>query len=139
MTGDDAKSVSARLNEVECLWLAERWQEARPLADAAVQQAPINPYAKGYRAILAARSGDRAVTEAVDRALADEDDVRRRGTCSWLRACIAAQLGERDRAVALLREAFAHGFADLRWLHVYIFLEPLHGYPPFEELIKPQG
>jgi TolB-like protein/tetratricopeptide (TPR) repeat protein len=139
LTGDDAKSINTRLNEVECLWVAERWQEASPLAEAAAQQAPTNRFAKGYRAILAARSGDRAVAEAVDRALAEEDDVRRRGTYSWLRACVAAQLGDKDRAVALLREAFAHGFNWIRGLHVYIFLEPLHGYPPFEELIKPQG
>jgi hypothetical protein len=62
-----------------------------------------------------------------------------RGTVSWLRACIAAQGGERDQALELLRVALAHGVGAGDYLHVYAFLEPLHGYPPFEELIEPKG
>jgi tetratricopeptide (TPR) repeat protein/TolB-like protein len=139
LTGDDARSVNARLSQIESLWIAERWQEARALADAVEKQAPTNPYAGGYRAILAARSGDRTVANAADRALSEVRAVRAVGNAWWLRACIAAQLGDKDRAVSLLREAFAHGFGGLKILHVYVFLEPLHSYPPFEELIKPRG
>jgi hypothetical protein len=78
----------------------------------------------------------------MDVSLAGGDDIQSGGRCSWLRACIAAQRGDRDGAVALLRVALAHGFsnrASTGFLHVFAFLEPLHGYPPFEELIAPKG
>ncbi len=139
LTGKEAEAGGGALNHVECLWLAERWQEARSEADAVAKRMPTNVFAEGYRGIIAARAGDRTIAEAADRDLAAADDVRRRGTCSWLRACIAAQRGERDQALELLRVALAHGLALGGYLHVYAFLEPLHGYPPFEELIKPKG
>lgn len=139
VTGEQADSIEMGLNGIECLWLAERWQEARSLADATVLRFPDDPFGKGYRAVLAARAGDRDVAVAADRELTAADDVRGRGNYSWLRAGIAAQLGERDQAIELLRVALAHGLNAKGYLHVYAFLEPLHGYPPFEELIKPKG
>ena len=139
LTGDEASPAATSLNRVECLWLAERWQDARSLADAVVESRPTDIFARGYRGIIAARAGDRAVAEKADRDLAAEDDVRLRGNGSWLRACIAAQGGERDQALELLRVALAHGVGAGDYLHVYAFLEPLHGYPPFEELIEPKG
>ena len=139
MTGEQADSIEVGLNGIECLWLAERWQEARSLADATVKRYPDDHFARGYRAILAARAGDRDVAVAADRELTAADDVRGRGNYSWLRAGIAAQLGERDQAIELLRVALAHGLNAKGYLHVYAFLEPLHGYPPFEELITPKG
>ena len=131
--------IGFALNRVECLWLAERFAEARPLADEIATRSPDVAYATGYRAVVAARAGDREVAAAGDKVLAGLDDVRGRGDYSWMRAFIAAQLGERDRAVELLRVALAHGFSAKGYLHVFAFLEPLHGYPPFEELIRPKG
>jgi tetratricopeptide (TPR) repeat protein/TolB-like protein len=139
LTGEEASPVATPLNRVECLWLAERFQEARSLAEATVQHFPGNRFAKCYRAVIAAHAGDRDVAAAADKEFAAQDDVRGRGNYSWSRACIAAQLGERDRAVELLRVALANGFNLKGYLHVYVFLEPLHGYPPFEELANPQG
>lgn len=53
-------------------------------------------------------------------------------------ACIVALLGEKDHAVSLLREAVAQGSSPARYDHE-MDLESLHGYPPFEALIKPKG
>jgi tetratricopeptide (TPR) repeat protein len=139
LTGEEASPVATPLNRVECLWLAERFQEARSLAEATVRHFPGDRSAKCYRAVIAAHAGDRDVAAAADKEFAAQDDVRGRGNYSWSRACIAAQLGERDRAVELLRVALANGFNVKGYLHVYVFLEPLHGYPPFEELANPQG
>jgi tetratricopeptide (TPR) repeat protein/TolB-like protein len=139
LAGDEAKQPSFRLDRVECLWLAERWEEAGSLADTLAKDMPASIPAIGYHGALAARSGDRTVAAVVDKALAARTEERAIGLSFWARACIAAQLGERDEAVRLLREALSHGFTDLRSLHVYVFLEPLHGYPPFEELIRPKG
>ena len=62
-------------------------------------------------------------------------------------ARILALLPDKDRAVALLREAIAEGLMGAGDLDPYGYglafrhvmdLELLRGYPPFEELIKPK-
>jgi hypothetical protein len=60
------------------------------------------------------------------------------GNETYARACIAAQLGEKDRAVALLQRTFGQGFFFQTSVHRDLELEPLRGYPPFEELIRPK-
>jgi hypothetical protein len=57
------------------------------------------------------------------------------------RAFIAADLGQRDRAVTLLQESFAQGYGfTIRWrLHWLTDTRSLRGYPPFEQLLQPQG
>jgi hypothetical protein len=87
-----------------------------------------------FRGIAAASAGDREVAEAMDRELAAFNDPYRRNVLTWSRACIAAQLGERERAVELLHEAPGRAFQ----LHASPYLEPLRGYPPFEELLRPK-
>jgi tetratricopeptide (TPR) repeat protein len=131
LTGEDAD----RFTQFDCLWLAERWDEARALAEQLFESYPTDRYTQGYRGIAAARADDRAVAEAMDRQLASFDDPFRRSSTTWLRACIAAQLGERERAVELLHETTGFTFP----LHSTMFLEPLQGYPPFEELRRPKG
>jgi hypothetical protein len=139
LTGEEASPAEVQLGRIECLWLAERWGEARTVADQLAKASPQDMWALGFRGILAARAGDRPVADAIDRQLAGFDATREQGEPTYLRACIAAQRGERDRAVELLRGTVARGFVFTNYLHTYAFLEPLHGYPPFEELIKPQG
>jgi TolB-like protein len=137
---DQAARPAVAVNRIELLWLAGQLDEARRVADAALAKGSTHLYLTGYRGIVAARSGDLATARSVERELATAGgDTLWRGDVFWLRACIAAQLGDRDEAVALLREALAQGFRDPQSLHVYAFLEPLHGYPAFEELIAPKG
>ena len=58
------------------------------------------------------------------------------GIPTYWQACIAAQLGEKDRAVSLLAQAFGQGFPFSHYLHRDLDLEPLRGYPPYEALVK---
>jgi DNA-binding SARP family transcriptional activator len=58
---------------------------------------------------------------------------------AYWQARIMAQLGDRRRAVALLREAFARGQIFSTGFHRDRWLAPLRGYPPFEELMRPKG
>jgi len=58
---------------------------------------------------------------------------------SWWRASVAAQIGDKDRAVKLLAEAFANGLEHDSSYHSNPGLEPLWGYPPFQELLRPKG
>ena len=59
------------------------------------------------------------------------------GNHTYWGARIASLLGEKERAVMMLREALSQG----RWytqLHADMDLEPLRDYPPFQELVKPK-
>jgi hypothetical protein len=66
------------------------------------------------------------------------------GRPAFGRACFAAALGKKDEAVLLLRDALSQGFppkgasSPAEVLRHHLALEPLRGYPPFEELIKPK-
>ncbi|MGA9752714.1 MAG: serine/threonine-protein kinase [Acidobacteriota bacterium] len=96
---------------------------------------------------LAARRGDRATALRISDELARIDTRFLFGAQIYWRACIAALLGDRTHAVDLLREALAAGMPYvlqrsalmLMPLHQDMNLEPLHGYPPYEELLKPQA
>ena len=91
------------------------------------------------RGVMAARVGDRKTAASCDAQLAAIDRPNVKGAALAWRAYIAAQLGEKDRAVEFLRDAFAKGAPFDRYLHRYVYVEPLQGYPPFEELLKPKG
>jgi len=88
---------------------------------------------------VAARLGDVAQARRIAAELAALTKPYLYGTRTYQRACIAALLGEKDRAMELLRDAFAKGYQFDVGIHRDIDLEPLWGYPPFEDLMKPKG
>ena len=55
------------------------------------------------------------------------------------RAQIAAVLGEQQRAVDLLREAFSRGMPYGPYLHRIAELQLLADFEPFVELMRPKG
>jgi DNA-binding SARP family transcriptional activator len=120
---------------------AGRWEEARDIwaavADSLPRSAQAWPAAHGAVGELSARMGDR--DEALRRfelvAEYESPDPRWDWRVPYMQATIAAQLGDRPRAVALLREAYAQG----RDFHASPSLTPLSGYPPFEEWMRPKG
>jgi hypothetical protein len=65
-----------------------------------------------------------------------------RGAEIVARARIAAGLGRREQAVALLKEASARGMLPLGPSHTFHadpLLAPLRGYPPFDALLIPEN
>lgn len=100
--------------------------------------------ARGWRGVIAAVQGDR---ESAMRASAELARLRRPylfGHDTFLRALIAAQLGDKEQAVALLRNAISEGLSEIWLPYTATFeiawpLESLHGYPPYEELVQPKG
>ena len=92
--------------------------------------------------IAEATLGNRDAARRAEQSLADVKPRYERGTLKLLQAEVVAALGERDRAVQLLREGLAMGMG-LELLGGGVFgnpdLEPLFGYPPFEELLRPTG
>jgi len=92
---------------------------------------------------LAARRGDRAEAERIERRVVASRRQRRRGAESeaWTlygRARIAGLLGERTRAIGLLRQAAQKGFSGWGIAHRDPDLAPLRGDPAFQEWIRPK-
>jgi tetratricopeptide (TPR) repeat protein len=86
---------------------------------------------------IALADGDSAVARRADAQLAAMSDPGLKVDVLVTRAGIAAALGERDRAVAFLRDSFRAGFTWRTVLHIQVGLVRLRGYPPFEQLIGP--
>jgi hypothetical protein len=118
---------------------SERWAEAKAIADALLAENPDDINLHGWVGTLAARLGDAAQARRMEAELAALTGPYLYGAPAFLRACIAAQLGEKDRALALLRDAFAQGREFSDETHRDPDLEPLWGYPPNEELMRPKG
>ena len=155
-SGDEAKRWEIRAGLVEALYRAERWQEASEAARAHERDQPdTNPNehgvkyrARGWVGALAARLGARDDARRIAEELLRDHTIGSCGEPTVRAARIYALLGERERAVKLLQEAVALGYGGAEWPDPYGYgllfshamdLESLHGYPPFEELIKPKG
>jgi len=126
------------------LWRAGRMTEARalllPLAATDTGQQHLMDLAQ--LGMIQAKLGDRAGALKIEGELASATPRYERGAPEILRAQVAAALGERDRAILLIREATALGvgLSNLdAWLWGNEDLEPLYGYPPFEQLLAPVG
>ena len=92
----------------------------------------------GYLGAVAARQGNRDQALRVDQTLARVKRPYLFGRPTVWRARIQALLGERDAAVALLRDAFARGYPHAHGLHVDLAFESLRDYGPFRELLTPK-
>ena len=62
-----------------------------------------------------------------------------RGSMEIGRAGIAAQLGDRDRAIHLIQQAVSAGFSGYGWIHINPDFEPLWDDPEFQEILRPKG
>lgn len=84
-------------------------------------------------------AGDTHEAARIARQLADLDTPYLLGQNTIWRARIAALLGDRDQAVALLRDAYAEGYSWWLELHYDIDFESLRDHAAFQELIRPKG
>jgi tetratricopeptide (TPR) repeat protein len=97
------------------------------------------PIFVGSPGIVAARLDDRETAESVLRQLEEMAGPRWYGADHYMRACIEAELGHRAAAVEQLHEMMLAGFQFNQTLHRNPYLEPLRGYEPFEEFLRPKG
>jgi tetratricopeptide (TPR) repeat protein len=123
----------------DALYFAGRFDEAGKIYASLAAEHPEDIDYQGYLGTLAARRGDRDEAMRVSGELAAIDRRFLFGSHTYWRACIASLLGEKERAVALLKEAFSQGQAYGTSLHRDVDLEPLWDYPPFKELLRPKG
>jgi tetratricopeptide (TPR) repeat protein len=127
------------LSLANLLYGAGRWQEARGIAGELAAERPDDLYVMGFLGAIAARLGDDEEAREALENLRQMDRPYLYGENAYWAADIASLLGERELAVRLLQQALAEGFDDPMALHRDTDLEPLHGYPPFEELRRPKG
>jgi tetratricopeptide (TPR) repeat protein len=122
---------------------AGRWDEALALYRSVAAADSSDSDAWFTFANLAARRGDRAEAERIERWLEAKGRGETRGAAdeSWGlygRARIAGLLGERARAIGLLRKAAQRGFNGWRVAHRDPDLAPLRADPAFREWIRPK-
>jgi DNA-binding SARP family transcriptional activator len=112
-----------------------RWDEARAAYQRLALSDSSSVMARAALGALAARRGDRPEAEQMDRWLAGRAVTG--GAVPLARARIAALLGQRERAVTQLRQAFENG--RRLWVHFDPDFESLRGFAPFDELLRPIG
>jgi tetratricopeptide (TPR) repeat protein len=128
------------------LYGAERWEEARASYAALLAADPKNVEFLGGLGVSQARLGHSTAAAALAGRLAAINPPYSFGRSPFWRARIAALLGDRDGAVALLQQALARGIACTYHLgpptedcHREMDFESLRGYGPFDELLRPKG
>jgi tetratricopeptide (TPR) repeat protein len=136
-TSDSRRALASVLNS------AGRWDEALALYRAVAAVDSSDTEVQAALGDLAARRGDRADAERIDRWLAAQGHLRREGAWSesWAlyhRGRLAGLLGERERAIGLLRQAAQIGFSGWWVAHVDPDLAPLRADPAFQEWIRPK-
>jgi tetratricopeptide (TPR) repeat protein len=90
-----------------------------------------------YLAIIAVQHGDSARARFVVDSIAATVPKWDRGRTPFVQAVILAELGERARALQLLKTVPGVGGSMINW-HTALGLRSLRGYAPFEALITPR-
>ena len=135
----DSLSVpSFKYGRALTLYYLERWKEAKQLFGELAAAPKASSEQKGFLALAAAHLGDRATAERLARAIGPEvPPPELRGVTIW-RARIAAALGDDERAIELLRQAFAQG-VPAAVVHADMDLEHLRGIAAFDQIVAPKG
>jgi len=134
----EAQDLTHRYQHAEALYAAREWARA----DSAFQDlSRVSPDHIAFRArlgLLAARRGEIDEAQRVARWLEELQRPYLFGEPAVWRARLAAQMGDLGGAVALLQQAFSQGRPYQVHFHADPDLEPLHGFSPFDDLIKPK-
>jgi len=88
---------------------------------------------------LAAMMGNDEEARQVEETLRTVDQQYLWGEHTYYRARINALLGEREKAVSLIEESLEQGRRFGIDIHRDLAFESLQDYPPFQELLEPEG
>ena len=119
-------------------YLLGRWPEAAAVVDSLIARAPDNVDYRGFSGMIAARRGDSLRAAQIAESLQPDRPPYQFGASFLYRARIASLLGDKDRAVAFLNQAFQQGKEYDLWLHRDVDFESLRSYPPFVALLLPR-
>jgi serine/threonine-protein kinase len=133
-----------QFERLEILSAAERWDEARALAERLAAEHPDSVSYVGELGTLAAQRGDRQESARVDSELARWTRPPRSIEAAYARACIAARLGKPADAIARLAEASGPWTYHVgAWWYLSVHRDPcfdsLRDSAPFRELLRLKG
>ncbi len=142
----DPHTARWRTGYVRALRLAARDTDAASMLDSLMARDSMPTAMLRDLGVLAARAGDTAAAVRWDGELERRQALladARRGT-SWPelqldRAAIAAQRGETERAVSMLREAFARGLSFGPVVSADPDLAPLRAHAGYRAMMRPAG
>ncbi len=146
---DAGPSPGSRCDPCEAYSLkaAGRYAEARSIFEKLLSEEPeIRDWSEQV-GVCAAHLGDRETALEMDARLVELGEsigptgvpYGSRGSMEIGRAGIAAQLGDRDRAIHLIQQAVSAGFSGYGWIHINPDFEPLWDEPDFQEILRPKG
>ena len=101
-----------------------------------IREIPNNVEYRGYRAVSLAHLGRRDEAMAIDRWLEQIDRPYLSGAHTRWRAAIAAALGDRERALQLLHQAYDEGMELDYYHHRDPEWESLRNYRPYQEFVR---
>jgi len=140
----DSAYIGRSNNQAMVLHRLDRDEEAHRLWESGIRLDRPDPWPWGVARIgfSAALTGDPAQAREMEALLLSIPGPREGDYTPFLQAKIAAALGEKDRAVAILSEWARRG-SNMAWLNNlhrdFTFQSLLGDYPPFRELMRPKG
>jgi len=126
--------------EAYAYYLAEQYKEALPLYQDLANTSSWDWSYLSRIGIIYARMNNRESVEDVIQGLKTNDGPLKKGTYKYALARIYSALNEKELAIEYLKQAFNEG--SVFHLGSYDYdedLVPLHGYPAYEEFVKPKG
>ncbi len=136
---DERLTRTNRAGLARTLYAAEQWDESYSIYSELNKEVP-DVYNRWLGCLAVRRNDHDEAHYRMD--LLEEifgSDKYDFGSLQYYHACIYALLGEKQRAVNLLKEAYGKGVEFGLWLHRDVDLESLRGFPAFEEFIRPKG
>ena len=107
----------------------------RPLGNSGLA---VSPIALGCWPIAGVTTLDTNEADSIATILAGDDRPYRFGSPRLWQARIAAVKGNREGAVALIRQAMREGYARLYLLHAEHDFDSLRSFPAFREIVRPR-
>jgi tetratricopeptide (TPR) repeat protein len=120
------------------LYYQGHWDEARELYRPMLSQDSATALAHEALGAVAARRHDVAEAKQMSQWLADHPS-REKARSTYARARIAALLGDKEHAVALLRQAFDEGLGYRMFIHLDPDMESLRDQPGYRRLFSLTG
>lgn len=119
------------------LFYSSNWIEAETLFKELHESYPGSLTYLGALGIFAAKADDKEEALRISKVLENWDKPYAFGSHTFWQAAVFAGLGEKAKAVSLLRNAISQGLS-YRSLYCRMELEPLWDFPAFIELMKPR-
>lgn len=118
---------------------AGRVDEAIALLELPGQKDPDRIFGLGALGVAKGLRGDRADAEIISAQLGEINSPYLFGSISLWQAQIAASLGNKEQAMAILRQSISEGTGMGDWIHRDPAFRSLHDHPPFQALLQPIG